>query len=172
MTFSGFGLPIGGSVAGDDITPVLDRIVERVRSVTDIGLVYGYDIFARSDLAPKVVSEVAAARRLRVWWVSGPTMTGELAEQQPAGYQRREWTYRIHGVDGLQGDNGDQTSRIRLLAQSVANVLDADRRLNRTCLRTWPASMPEEPTLTALDPLSVVVAKVTLTKRVLTISKP
>lgn len=158
-------------MSGSDLAPVLARIKARVETVANIGPVYDHDIFARDDLADLIVSDIGAVPTLRVWWITGPTMEAQLAEQRPAGYQHRWWTYRIHGIDGLP-EGHDGITVLRNLALSVSDALDSDRTLNGTCHRTWPTTWSDEPAYTLLPGIGAAVAQVTLAKRVLTLSTP
>jgi hypothetical protein len=157
-------------VASTDITPVVARLVNRVESVADIGLVYPFDIYSRDDLAPLVVSTINGVATLRAWWVTGPTMDGVRTVQAPGGAIERTWTYSIHGIVGLT-DSGDHIETLRSLALAVTDALDLDMSLGSTCHRTSPCKWrtgPENRTVIA----SVGVAYVQIDKPVVTLSTP
>lgn len=153
-----------------DIAPVVARIVNRIQSVANVGLVHAHDIWARDDLRDDVVSTIAGVPTLRAWWVSGPTMTGQRLTQTTGGYQERRWTYVLHGVEGLDA-NADCIDTLRTQALAVSDALDLDVTLANTCHRTWPCEWTQRPELHSLIGIGAV-ALVQLTKQVLTISTP
>lgn len=126
-------------MAASDINPVVARIVNRILTVPNIGVVAGNDLFDRDDLGRLVVSNIAGVDRLRAWWVSGPTMTGTRTTQSSGGHLLRSWSYQIYGVEGLvAADNPQQIMRANALA--VTDAIDLDRDLGGTCHKTDPCS--------------------------------
>ena len=153
-----------------DVSPVVARIVNRIQTVANVGLVYAHDLWARDDLQPLLVSTIAGAPTLRAWWVSGPTMTAQRLTQTTGGYQERQWLYTLYGIEGLDAV-GDCVVTLRDKALAVADALDLDPTLNSTCHRSWPCEWPQRPEFHSMLGVGGV-ALVQMTKQVLTISTP
>lgn len=151
----------------DIVTPVVARIVNRILTVPNIGLVHPEDPFNRTDLQPLLVSSVGGVPTTRAWWVSGPSLDSGHATVHQGGYIERDWTYRIYGVDGMP-DAGGSIATLRTLANAVSDALDVDRTLGGTCSRTRPCEWAEPEIRQAV----VLVAWVCLTKTVTTLTTP
>lgn len=126
-------------MATTDIDPVVARLVNRISTVANCGLVHTEDPFSRDDLRPLVVSTIAGEPTMRAWWVSGPSMRGTRVVQSTAGPILRAWTYSIFGCEGLAGSGPQQ--RLRNLALAVTDAIDRDPDLggtvHRSDLCTW-----------------------------------
>lgn len=161
----------------NDIAPVHARIVNRISSVSNIGLVHEADIWSQDDLVPLVVSTIADVPVMRAWWVTGPALpeADRIIEISPLQHHRW-WEYTIHGIEGLPEDNGGTLgseaalATLRANALAVTDALDAEVTLNNTCHRTWPCTWPTKPELRF--PVIGIVAYVEIRKRVLTLSTP
>jgi len=156
-------------MAATDITGPVARIEALISGLPSIGLVYGHDIFDRTDLQPRIVSNIGGTNRLRVWWVSGPTMVGRPMVQTSAGYIERTWRYTICGAEGL-ADDGSSIVTLRANALAVADALDADHDLAGSCHRSQPCRFEtlENRVLWA----GIAASFVQLSKEIVTLSTP
>jgi hypothetical protein len=170
-------------VTDTTVSPVVDRVVELIETVPEIGLVFGHDPWDRNDIANVLVSEIAGRRTLRAWWVSGPVMAAAY-QGEAEGFisfdtsSIRTWTYTVHGVEGLapawpeddRGPGGDLVT-LRANAMAVTAALDADPLLADTCAGTEPCSWPAPPSHRTFAGL-VAVSYIQIVKRVITLDTP
>lgn len=157
-------------MATTDITPVVARIKNRIETVTGIGLVWGHDIYNRTDLRPMVVSVIDGTSRLRAWWITGPTLEARQMVQRPGGEIERTWAYTIFGVEGLT-DAGDSVITLRTNALAVCDAIDADPMLGSTVHRSEPCvwrTAPENRTAWA----GIGASYMSIVKKVVTLSTP
>lgn len=157
-------------VADTDISPVVARIVDRIRTVADVGQVHAFDIYNADDLVPMIVSRIAGENVMRAWWITGPSMNGRPMVQSTAQHIERTWTYQIHGIVGIEPD-GSHITTLRTLALAISDAIDADRELNGTVHRAEPCRWviaPENRTVVA----GVGVGYVQIHKPVVTLSTP
>lgn len=157
-------------MADTDVAPVVTRLAALIGTVTNIGKVHEHDIYDHDDMRDLVVSTIGGTPTLRAWYVVGPVMAGNRAEQREAGYVRRRWTYTIHGIEGLDANNTAATATLRDNAVKVMDAIDADFDLNGTCFLTEPCAIVDEPA-TRLYPVGAC-AHVAITKPVITLSTP
>jgi hypothetical protein len=158
-------------VAATDVPPIIARIVNRIETVAEVGLVYDHDLWDRDDIAPKIVTSIAGVDVVRAWWVTGPTLAGEHRTAQSAGYIERRWTYLVHGLADDPDGDGTGVNVLRNLGLEVTDALDADRTLGDTAFRTEPVMWTEAPGM-ALFLDSMWLAYVVLTLPVITLSRP
>lgn len=124
-------------MASTDIPPVVAALVAKIRTVSNIGLVWPHDIYHRKDLAEMIVSEIAGVRTMRAWWISGPTLASKPIVPIPGGAIERVWTYTIYGIEGLSV-NGDSIVTLRANGLAVCDAIDADPDLAGTVHRSEP----------------------------------
>lgn len=156
-------------MASTDITPVVARLKNRIQTISNIGVVHGFDVYSHKDIRPLIVSTIATVETLRAWWITGPIMVGRRAAQA-GGELERSWQYQIHGIEGVS-ENGDSIETLRSNALAVSDAIDADFDLNGTCHRTDPCTwrvQPENRQILA----GVGVAYVQIVKPVVTLSLP
>jgi hypothetical protein len=158
-------------MAAADVTAVLARIKNRIESVADVGLVYDFDPYSSSDLAPLIVSRIAGVPTLRAWWITGPSMTSRPLTADPAQYLERVWTYQVHGIVGVAED-GSHLNTLRVLSVAVTDAIDADRHLAGTAHRTDPCRWVTAPENRTLLNGEVGVGYVQIHKPVITVSTP
>lgn len=155
-------------MADTDISPVVARLVNRIQSVTDVGAVYGFDVYSHNDLHSLIVTQVGGVDVIRCWWVTGPTMTGRNIVS--AHEIERTWTYQIHAVLGVT-ENGNSIETLRTLGLAVTDAIDADTDLNGTVHRTDPCNWvvrPEHRSIIA----GVGVSYMQIVKPAVTLSLP
>jgi hypothetical protein len=157
-------------MASNDIAPVIDRIAALVAQVPNIGLVWPHDIWHRTDIAERVVSDINATPTIRAWYVTGPTMQSAQAVQRVGGEIERTWTYQVHGLTGLD-ETGAALRTLISLGLAVTDRLDNDRTLANTAHRTMPCTWDEDPGL-RLFPGEFAACYLTVTKRVITLTTP
>lgn len=160
------------------VSPVVDRIVGRILTIPSIGVVRGFNPFARSDIADQVVAEIDGVRTLRCWWVQGPTMTAVFPTQMSPPFVHRTWTYEVHGIEGVapawDGDPrepGAELNTLRDNAALVTDVLDADDLdMGGLVHSTQPCKWSDEPLHVAFGDSGdqFVVAYAVITKVVTT----
>ena len=126
-------------MATTDITAPLARMKTLIEAIPDIGPVYAFDIFSRTDLSTLVVSNIGGAPTLRAWWISGPTMVGRRMVSKSSGWLERTWRYSIYGIEGLS-ENGDSITTVRAFALAVADAIDIEHDLNGSCHRSQPCT--------------------------------
>ena len=157
-------------MATTDIAPVVARLVNRIQTVANIGLVWDHDIYDRNDLRARVVSVVAGATVMRAWWITGPTMAGVNMVQRPGGVIERTWQYTIYGIEGLSAD-GASVVTLRTNALAVCDAIDADPMLGSTVHRSEPSSWniaPENRVAWA----GIAASFISINKKVVTLSTP
>lgn len=161
------------------ISPVVSAMVSTISALPEMGMVFSHDPWDRNDIANVLVSEIAARRTLRAWWVSGPVMdAGFQGETSFETSAIRTWTYTIHGVEGLapawpdddRGPGGDLVT-LRANAVALTIALDADYLLGDTCAGTDPCTWPAPPANRTFAGL-VAVSYIQIVKRVLTLDTP
>jgi hypothetical protein len=157
-------------MASADVSAVTARIVTRIQSVSDVGLVWEHDVFSRRDLRQMLVSTIAGSATLRAWWITGPTMSARKLVQRPGGSIERVWRYSIHGVAGLS-DDGDSVLTLRNLAVSVCDAIDLDETLGGAAIRTAPCEWAIAPENRAAF-AGIGASYVAITKTVTTVSTP
>jgi hypothetical protein len=155
-------------MAAADVSAVTARIRNRIQSVTDVGLVWEHDLFARADLRSMLVSQIGGQPSLRAWWITGPTMTGRRMVTSPSGLLERTWVYRVCGVEGLD-ESGSSLLTLRNLAVLVSDAIDADPTLANTCHRSQPCNWSVPPENRAAF-AGVGVSYVEISKTVVTLS--
>jgi len=164
-------------------TTVVDAIVDLIRSVPRIGIVFDHDPWDRNDIRNVLMSQIGGQSVLRAWWVSGPTMG---AAQEDASADRvsfgnmpmRTWTYTIHGVEGLapaypgdtRGPGGDIVT-LRANAVAITDALDEDVLLGGTAPAALPCVWPNQPAHRVFD-ARVVVSYIQIVKQVITLGTP
>ncbi len=126
-------------MASNDITAPLARMKTLIEAIVDIGPVYDFDLFSRTDLAPLVVTRIAGEPTMRAWWFSGPTMLGRRMVSTSSGWLERTWRYTIYGIEGLT-DDGISIAVLRANALAVADAIDVEHDLNGTCHRSAPST--------------------------------
>lgn len=127
-------------MASNDITAPLARMKTLIEAITDIGPVYDFDLFSRTDLAPLVVTRIGGEPTMRAWWFSGPTMAGRRMVNTATGWLERTWRYTVYGIEGLT-ETGDSLVTLRANALAVADAIDVEHDLNGSCHRTGPSSI-------------------------------
>lgn len=157
-------------MSANDIVPVIARLKALIETVPDRGPVYSHDIYQRDDLATLIVSEIATVRTLRAWWITGPRMDSQRLTQVSAGYIERQWTYEIHGVEGLSA-NGDSLVTLRAKALAATDAIDADIGLSGAAHRSLPCRWRIPPENRALWS-GVACSYVVIEKSVITVSTP
>lgn len=156
-------------MATTDISAPLARMKSLIEAIPNIGPVYAFDIFSRSDLAPLIVTNIQSTPTMRAWWFSGPTMLGKRMVSKTSGWLERTWQYSIYGIEGLS-DSGDSIATIRANALAVADAIDIEHDLNGTCHRTAPCSFQVLENRAAWA--GVGASFVQITKEVVTLSTP
>lgn len=156
-------------MATTDITAPIARMKTLIEALPNIGLVYDYDLFSRTNLATYLVSKIGGNDTLRAWWISGPTMIGKPMVQTTAGYIERTWRYTIYGIEGLT-EGGDSLLTLRANALAVSDAIDAEPDLNGSCHRTRPTSWVVNENRAAWAGIGASFAQ--LTKEVVTLSTP
>lgn len=159
-------------MSANDVGPVATALKAKIQAVPKVGPVYEHDIYQRDDLRDLIVSTIDSAPVLRAWWITGPRMSAERLTQTSSGYIEREWTWEIHGIDGIPvGDNGSVlvTHRARMLA--VTDSIDADIPLGGAVHRSKPCEwrIPPEHRTTWLG---IAIAYGVIEKTVITVSTP
>lgn len=150
-----------------DVSPIVDALVAKIRTVPNCGLVWPHDIYSHDDLRPMLVSPIAGVPTLRAWWITGPTMAGRNLVQRPGGHIERTWTYTIHGVEGLSA-SGDSLITLRSNALAVCDAIDADQSYGHRSEPCAWSTAPENRALLA----GIGVSYVAITKQVVTVSTP
>lgn len=155
------------------LSAIVGELADRIGSISAIGLVWSHPFVDKSDLRNELVSQINGHPTLRSWWIDGPEMRAEA--QGFTDYARREWTFTIHGLEGLspawlddnRGPGGDIVT-LRDNASAVTDVLDADQTLAGTCAKAWPSNWPVRPEHRTFAG-GVVVSYVQIQKRVTTL---
>jgi hypothetical protein len=112
-------------MATTDITAPLARMKTLIEQIPNIGPVYPFDIFSRTDLGAMIVTNIQYTPTMRAWWISGPTMVGRRMVSKSSGWLERTWRYSIYGIEGLS-DDGDSLVTIRKNALAVADAIDIE----------------------------------------------
>ncbi len=157
-------------MASTDITPVVNRLVNRIQTVANIGVVWPHDIYDRVDLRSAVVSNIVGVDTLRAWWITGPTLAANNAVQLPGGMVQRQWQYTIFGVEGLTDDGGSIVT-LRTNALAVCDAIDADPMLGGTVHRSEPCSWRTPPE-NRVAWAGIGASFIAITKPVVTLSTP
>lgn len=156
------------------ISPIVDRIVEVISAVPDIGLVYPHDIWDRDDITDQLVSDIAGAKTMRAWWVAGPQIVSSAWFTFGPSVS---WTmaFDIYGVEGLAGaddsrGSGGDILTLRANAMALTKALDADTTLRSLALQTWPCTWPEMPEHKVLILARAVGGHVRMQKRLMVVT--
>lgn|GEM_PF-5182319 len=157
-------------MATTDIAPVVARLVNRIQSVANIGLVWDHDVYNRKDLRASVVSSIGGIPTFRAWCITGPSLDAKNMVQRPGGVIERTWVYTIYGIEGLNAD-GSSILTLRTNALAVCDAIDADPMLNQTVHRSEPCvwrTPPENRTAWA----GIGASYMSFDKKVVTLSTP
>lgn len=163
---------------------IVDRMAELIAEVPGIGLVRKFPLRDRSDIRNLIVSSIDGQDTLRAWWIEGPNLEASwLVQMGQAPWITRNWTWEIHGVEGLTpawpGDprlTGGDIETIRDNATLVMDALDGgddlDLGLGYTAhpgdivFSSSPCQIRQRPTQTTFLEGKLPLAYVVIEKRI------
>lgn len=153
-------------MADTDVTPVVARMLDLIETVPGVGRVWPATIYS-TDVLDYVRDD---DQRVRVWWISGPSMTAQATTQSEGGRIERTWTYRIHGALSVV-DDGGELQELRALAVKVTDALDADVTLRASVHHADPCRWSIQPEHRILVG-GIYAAYIEIAKSVRTLSTP